>query len=90
MEFSYTDSARQKLKEMRLPPETAEAMILGCEREQRVVLSERTARRFCHQTVGCVTLWAEYEKNGAEILVRDLYYHRVVIAGETPEEEKRS
>lgn len=86
MEFTYTDTAREKLEEMRLSPETAEAMILACEAERRVVLSEGTGRRFCHRTVGCVTLWAEYERDEAAILVRDLYYHRIVISEAPPEE----
>ena len=79
MVFSYGEGAREKLEALRLGRESVEEMILACESERRVILSEGTARRFCHRALGCATLWAEYEPAEDGYRVESVYCHRLTI-----------
>ena len=88
MRLHLTAAAAEKLSACRLTEEELSDMIRDREEQRLYVLSEETGRRFCHQTLGYITCWAEYMPDGAGgYTVCDVYCHRLRVRETDGKEE---
>ena len=62
--------------------EEAERMIARAEEKRCYAADGAAGHRFCHETQGYITVWAEYAVCGPECRIESIYTHRLVIREE--------